>query len=318
MSTPSRTNNPNVESAVGVTEDDKNGARRLHQPESVPIRTSSSAKRSDSPKLTKKTKQQPSPMKHSELSMNGDESLPPLTPPPKINVHDSPTSTPQPRAVESVPLKARKKGFIGSMIIALVSCCTPSLKRKDELRRIRQQQQQQPRPTRESVELDNLKQKEEDERPTTSTSAIPEDEDGLPPSVPLRQPGPVAVLEEPKPSVTIAPEDTTDEIDPVPREETPPLLRDNDDDDDDDEDEHDKFMHRRGGFDRYMRDSVQLQAPFPPTEEESDALVVSPTLQISAQSGTESEESDSEEIGPRPFSTIFDEGQPKVYCTSNY
>ena len=233
---------------------------------------------------------------------------------PKINVPNSSTSTSQPRAAESVPLQELiSKGFFGSMIIALVSCCIPSLKHNDELRRIRQQQQPRP-PHRESVELDNLKQKEEDERPTTSTSAIPDDEHELPPSVPLREPGPVAILEEPKPSVTIAPEDTTDEKDPIPREETPPLLRDNDDDDED-EDEHDHFMQRRGGFDRFMRESVQLQAPFPPTQDESDALVVSPTPQISVQSGTESEESDCEEIGPRPFSTIFDEGQPKVYRT---
>jgi hypothetical protein len=308
MSTPSHNSNPNVENVIEVTKDDKNGKQGLHEPESVPLRTSSFAKRSDSPKLTRKTKQQHSTTKQPDVALNGDDSLQPPSPPPKINARNSSKST----------IKTRRKVFVQSIISALVSCCTPSSKHDDEVTKIRQQQQQrqqQPRPTTESVELDNLKQKQEHERPTTSISTIPEDDNELPPSVPLKAPGPVAILEEPKPSPPIALEDTAEE-DPIPREETPPLLRDNDDDDYD-EDEHDQFMQRRGGFDRFMRESVQLQAPFPPTQDESDALVVSPTPQISVQSGTESEESDAEEVVPRPFSTIFDEGQPKVNLTSN-
>lgn len=316
MSTPSRTNNPNVENIIEVTKDDKNEKRGLHEPDSVPIRTSS-AKRSDSPKLTRKTKQQPSTTKQPDLSANGDDSLPPPSPPPKIDVHNASRLTSQPPAPESVPLKTHKKGFLESVIIAVVSCCIPSLKASDELKRIRQQKQQQPRLIKELVELDNLRQKEEDERPTTSTSAIPEEEHELPPSAPLKESGPVSILEIPKPSGIILPEDTTEEKDLIPREETPPLLRDNDDDYEE-EDELDQFMQRRGGFDRFMRESVQLQAPFPPTQDETDALVVSPTPQISVQSGTESEESDGEEIGPRPLSAIFDEGQPKVHPTRNY
>ncbi len=318
MSTPSRNDNPNVENVIEVTKEDRNVKRGLLGPESVPIRTSSSAKRSDSPKLTKKTKQPPVTTKQPELSKNSD-GIPPPPPPPKNNAPNSSSSTSQPRAGDSVPIKGRKKGFLGPLIIALVSCCTPSTKHHDELGRIRhQQQQQQPRPTKEFIELDHLKQKEEDERPTTSTSAIPEDDHELHPSVPLTEPSAVAILEESKPSVTIAPEAGREEKDFIPREETPPLLRDNDEDEDEEDDEHGHFMGHRGGFDRFMRDSVQLQAPFPPTSDESDALVVSPTPQISVQSGTESEESDTEEVVPRPFSTVFDEGQPKVSQTQVY
>jgi hypothetical protein len=331
MSTPSRTTNRNAENAVqGSKEGSKDDSpktekRGLQEPISVPARTSSSsAKRSDSPRLTKKstlatTKNLPDIPVSSSSSKAGN--TPP--PPPKKNGNSSSSLQPQP--AESVPIKAHRRGYLESIIITLVSCCTPSsAKHEEEISPVRvqlqQQQQQEPqphRPVKEPLELDILKK--EDDRPTTSTGGIPDNE---PPAPPHRERTPTP--EEPKPIVTIT-HDAIVEKEPISRF-TPPLTHDEDDDDvrrplhlDDDDDEEYTTMTplEQLQAERALRHSMQIQAPFPPTGDESDALVVSPTPQISIQSGTESEESDGEDSSKqeeiqRPFTSMYDDSQPKV------
>ena len=314
MSTPSRTTNPNAENAIeGSKEESKDDSRKtekrgLQEPLSVPARTSSSANRSDSPKLTKKpklmtTKNLPDIPVSSSSPQAGN--TPP--PPPKNNANSSSSS--QPQLGESVPVKSRRRGFLESIIIALVSCCTPgSTKHEEETKpareQLQQQRQQEPqphRPVKEQLELDILKK--EDDRPTTSTGGVPDNDLPAPPHK-ERTPTP----EEPKPIVTTT-HDAIVEKEPTSRL-TPPVTHDEDDDDDrrhvhldDDEDEDEEYTTmtplEQLHAERALRQSMQIQAPFPPTEDESDALVVSPTPQISVQSGTESEESDAEEIVTR-------------------
>jgi hypothetical protein len=332
MSTPSRTTNPNTGNALqGSKEESKDDSpktekRGLQEPISVPARTSSSsAKRSDSPRSTKKstlstTKNLPDIPVSSSSSKAGNK--PPL--PPKKNGNSSSSSQPQP--AESVPIKFHRRTYLESIIIALVSCCTPSsTKHEEEIRPVRvqlqRQQQQEPqphRPVKEQLELDILKK--EDDRPTTSTGGIPDNE---PPAPPHRERTPTP--EEPKPTVTIT-HDAIVEKEPISRF-TPPLTQDDDDEDDrrplhlDDDDDDDGYTTmtplEQLQAERALRQSMQIQAPFPPTGDESDALVVSPTPQISIQSGTESEESDGEDSSKqeeiqRPFTSMYDDSQPKV------
>ena len=65
---------------------------------------------------------------------------------------------------------------------------------------------------------------------------------------------------------------------------------------------------------RALRESMSIQAPYPPNPDlqQSEAVVVSPTLQISV-TGTESEESETEDTIVRPpLTQIIDEPQPRV------
>src|SRR5437667_11248677 len=95
MSTSSGANNPDVESVVETAQDNdtpRTIKRTVQEPESVPVRTSSSPRRSDPPKLARKSKQTSHDPSNS-LSSNGtDPSLPP--PPPKgTNVTNSSSSS---------------------------------------------------------------------------------------------------------------------------------------------------------------------------------------------------------------------------------
>jgi hypothetical protein len=152
--------------------------------------------------------------------------------------------------------------------------------------------------------MESLKQ--DDDRPTTSTIGVSPDgldTDNLP--VQNRD-----TLDDTKPSVTISPDAITDK-EPAPKIATPPLAPLNEDDDQ----EHitmstDNEQERE----RELRQSIQIQAPFPPTSDESqtDARVISPAPQISLQQTTESEDSDEEEEVPEVIRTIVDEPQPRV------
>jgi hypothetical protein len=160
------------------------------------------------------------------------------------------------------------------------------------------------------MEMDSLKK--ENNLPTLSTIGIPSvAEESQAPPVPSKKRDTTApVLEETKPTVTIAPDVITDkETNGQPRILTPPLQPSNEES----TDEELGTISTDDGRDRQLRDSLQIQAPFPPTSDEvqSDALVVSPSPQISIQNSSESEESDTEEV-PRPLNINIDEPQPRV------
>jgi len=265
----------------------------------------------------------------------------PPTPPPKTTLKPSlkPTSAVHPR--ESIPQQGQvenhppKRSAWDSFLLGLISCCTPNKKAgeddEDDESQIGRTHLSHRR-RKDPIELDSIHKNNEsiDQLPSSSpstngvhpssSSSAPGDETAPPvpskhrdaPTLPsiLSTGGigvPSVVLE--KPAVTISP-DAIPEKEPAPRVITPPLQPVDHDDDDidrgtnistDDEREREKEL----------RHSVQLQAPFPPTADElaqSDALVVSPSPQLST---TDSEESESEEI-PRPFAQILEEGQPRV------
>jgi hypothetical protein len=297
----SQSTNPQAESAVETAQnesgDDWHKNEKRGSIES-PVRTTS-PKRSDSPKLTKKSKQDPSVKKNPDTTSSPQNGNTPPAPPPKNNVSKSSSSS-RPLPSKTVLIKTHKKGFLESILVALVACCSPDTKHNDEPAT---SQPQAPHHVNESIEMDILKK--EDDRPTTSTSGIPDNE---PPVIPLKARDPITD-EEAKPSVVIAPNAIMDkDTSTPPRSYTPPQ----------DYKRISTIDHPTDPLtaERELRHSMQIQAPFPPTTDESDAFVVSPPVVVSPQislqsSTTESEESDLEDI-PRPFHAIFEEGQPKV------
>jgi hypothetical protein len=164
--------------------------------------------------------------------------------------------------------------------------------------------------------------KKEDDRPTTSTGGIPDNELAIvslktQPEVPVEEekvpvvdPTTLPPLPEkgaggPEPEMTPVPEEGEAEesyIDTAIRRRST----------------HEPSDYEAASAERHLRDSVQIQAPFPP-EDESDAFVVSPTPptapspapQIAIQTTSEPEQTSEVDDVPRPFTT-FDDGQPKV------
>jgi hypothetical protein len=218
-------------------------------------------------------------------------------------------------------------GFFETIIVAIVSCCSPAATKPDE-EPVRTPAKVRP-PIKEAVEMESITKKEDD-RPTTSTGGIPDNELAIVSLKTQREP---SVVEEEK------------RVEPV-RAETPPpppekasaesesspqvVLPRKDSEEEIEQSYIDTEIRRRStheqtdyesaSAERHLRDSVQIQAPFP-SDDESDAFVVSPTPpqspstsvapQISIQSTSESEESSEVDEVPRPFST-FDDGQPKA------
>jgi hypothetical protein len=162
--------------------------------------------------------------------------------------------------------------------------------------------------------------RKEDDRPTTSTGGIPDNELAI---VSLKTQPELPVEEEKVPvaDTTLPPPPLKG---PAPEPETTPVH----DEGDAEESYIDTAIRRRSthepsdyetaSAERHLRDSVQIQAPFPP-EDESDAFVVSPTTptattpspQIAIQTTSEPEDTSEVDEVPRPFTT-FDDGQPKV------
>jgi hypothetical protein len=234
----------------------------------------------------------------------------PPTPPPKNDIPRSMSSRkPKPVAISRSNSPPKKKGFIESLLDGLLSCCTPSSSHDDEDGPGRTQPR---RRGKGSVEMDSLRK--ENDHPTTSTiGVLVTDEDTAPP-VPKKRESASEQFEETKPSVTIASDVITEkETNGQPRVVTPLLHPVGEDDDEElatvstDDDQRE----------RELRHSMQIQAPFPPTADEvqSDALLVSPTPEISLQNTSEPEESDVEEV-PRPLNQIIDEPQPRVVSIS--
>ena len=233
----------------------------------------------------------------------------PPTPPPKNPPKSRARKANVPTLTTAPP---PKKGIFEQFITALASCCSPlSPKKPDQTRTHRANSRIKPRHV---VEMDRLKK--ESEHPTLSTIGMSSvDEESHPPPVPAKKRDTIVpVVEEPKPTVTIAPDVVTDkETNGQPRILTPPLQPTSDESDDElgttstDDDRE-----------RQLRDSLQIQAPFPPTSDEvqSEALVVSPSPQISVESNSESDEPEVEEV-PRPINISIDEPQPRVKSQSS-
>lgn len=230
---------------------------------------------------------------------------PPKNPPSKSRARKANVPTPK----TSPP---PKKGIFEQFITAIASCCSPSsTKKPDQTRTHRTDSRVKPKHV---VEMDSLKK--ESEHPTVSTIGMSSvDEESQAPPVPAKKRDTtLPVVEEPKPTVTIAPDVITDkETNGQPRILTPPLQPASDESDDElgtistDDDRE-----------RQLRDSLQIQAPFPPTSDEvqSEALLVSPSPQISVESNSESEEPELEEV-PHPININIDEPQPRVKSQSS-
>jgi hypothetical protein len=209
----------------------------------------------------------------------------PPTPPPKPQRRHQP---PPAKTVAPVQPKKKKMGFIERLTIALATCCQPSSARDSTGKR-------------ETVEMESVQK----EQVSTTTSDKESD-------TPKR-------TEDNRPTVTIAPDVMTEkEANGQTRIVTPTILPSHS--------EYDEEMDETISTDeetrereRALRESISIQAPYPPTSDElqqSEAVVVSPTPQISLTS-TESEESESEETIPRPLTQIIDEPQPRVVTFRN-
>lgn len=229
----------------------------------------------------------------------------PPTPPPKNPPSKSRarrTNAPIPK-----PPPPPKTGIFEQLVAALVSCCSPSEPKKYDKPRPNRTEPR--RKTRQMMEMDSLKK--ENDNPTLSTIGIPSvDEESQAPPVPSKKRDTAApVVDETKPTVTITPDVVADkETNGQPRVLTPPFQPSGDE-----SDEEHGTISTDDGRDRQLRDSLQIQAPFPPTSDEvqSDALVVSPSPQISIQTSSESEEPEVEEV-PRPININIEEPQPSV------
>jgi hypothetical protein len=278
----------------------KHSKRESLAPESLPTRHSSLPKtrgRAGSSKSSKSSSESKhdSPTTENHKSMGTSipaEDIPP-TPPPK---NDTPRNAPRSMPGSSAP---KKEGFLRSFMTGLLSCCSPGKKHDDKSGANRQARRR--RVDNESIEMESPKQDDE-----TSTTGVPLS-DGEAPLVPIKKRD---TPEETKLSVTIAPDVTTDK-ESTPRILTPPLgpLPE-----DDDEEHVTMATDNEREREKEMRNSMQIQAPFPPTsDEQTDALVVSPTPQISLQQTTESEDSEEDEEPLEVIRTpIVDEPQPRV------
>jgi hypothetical protein len=273
----------------------KQGKRESIAPESLPTRHSSLPRTRGRAESSKSSKSKPdSPISENHTSAIAAFDDVPPTPPPK---NDSPKS-----AQKSVPSSTtpKREGFFASLITRLVSCCIPSKSHDDEVRR---QPFRRRRADKESIEMDTTKQ--DDDHPTTST---------ISPGVEVESP-PVPARDTPediKPSVTIAPDVITDK-ESTPRIITPPLGPLTEDDD-----EESGFIPSEDRErEKEIRQSMQIQAPFPPSaDEQTDAVVVSPAPQVSLQHTSDSEESEEEEEPLEVIRAIVDEPQPRVYLLS--
>jgi hypothetical protein len=240
-------------------------------------------------------------------SLDKPPTPPPKNPPSKSRARkaNAPTTKPPPPP---------KKGIFERFIIALGSCCAPSETKKQE--HARTQRTDSRRKPKQGLEMESLKK--ENEHPTLSTIGMSSvDEESQAPPVPAKKRDTSApVVEEQKPTVTIAPDVITDkETNGQPRILTPPLQPTSDESDDEL-----GTISTDDGRDRQLRDSLQIQAPFPPTSEEvqSEALLVSPSTQTSVPTSNESEDPEVEvEEVPRQMNINIDEPQPRVNSQSS-
>jgi hypothetical protein len=272
-----------------------------------PARNSSLA-RSDSPTrsrnnndTTTTTTTTPTPAPTS----NTDDKPP--TPPPKNNAPPPKSSSP-PRArggdsvhIESPP----KRGIWGTLVVALLSCCSPEPKTTDD-EPVPIQKGTSQRLKKQSIEMDSLKN--EDDQPTTSTVAPPApvvEKPIEPPPVPEKE---EPTIEEHKPSVTLAPDTITKRQSVGKRNITPPLGIPPTIEIDDNESTDDGELWRK---EREIRHSLQIQAPFPPSDD-TDALVVSP-----AAPSIPSDEEEEYDINEKRLYSKIDGEEPEV-CISHH
>src|SRR5277367_897580 len=261
----------------------------ISNPQSFPARNSSLG-RSDSP-----TRSRNNNNNHTTAVPASNTDDKPPTPPPKNNVPSKSSSPPRARGGDSVHIESSpKRGFWGTLVIALVSCCSPAPKTTyDEPAPIQNRTSQ--RLKKQSIEMDSLK------KPTTSTVGPPVVEKPVePPPVPAKE---EPVVEEHKQSVTPAPDTITKRHSVGKRNITPPLGVPPTIDIDDNESTDDGELRRK---EREIRHSLQIQAPFPPSDD-TDALVVSP----SAPSIPSDEEEDYDINEKRLYSKIDGE-EPEV------
>ena len=289
------------EASQGELGDDSLKKWEKKEPESLPARNSSLPKSRISPDPVHEKMDVPNEglkdvMKDSPApTVEKPPTPPPKNPPSKSRARKTNVPTPKP----SPP---PKKGLFEQIVAALASCCSPSETTKhDQPRTNRTESRRKPKQV---MEMDSLKK--ENNIPTLSTIGIPSvAEESQAPPVPSKKRDTTApVSEETKPTVRIAPDVITDkETNGQPRILTPPLQPSSEES----TDEELGTISTDDGRDRQLRDSLQIQAPFPPTSDEvqSDALVVSPSPQISIQNSSESEESDTEEV-PRPLNINID------------
>ena len=262
----------------------------ISNPQSFPARNSSLG-RSDSPNHARDVKQ--------NENNNGTTSAPtdkPPTPPPKNNAPHSPS--PHARVSDSVHIDSPKRGFWGSLVVALATCCSPTpTTTYDEPAQSQKHTSQ--RLKKQSIEMDSLKN--EDDQPTTSTVGVPEVEKPAsvePPPVPAKE---EPVVEEFKPSVTLAPDTITKRHSVGKRNITPPLVVPPAVEIDDNESQDDELWRKE----REIRHSLQIQAPFPPADD-TDALVVSPAPSIP------SDEEEDYDINEKRLYSKIDGEEPEV------
>ena len=271
-----------LQSQAAAEKAPKNEKRtEISTPQSFPDRTSSLG-RSDSPKTTSALTDKPP------------------TPPPKNNAPKPPS--PHTREGDSVHIDSHKRGFWGSLVVALATCCSPTpTKTYDDP--VQTQKRPSQRLKKQSIEMDSLKNG--DDQPTTSTmGVVPVVEK---PVEPVESPPPVPAKEEPtseehKPSVTLAPDTITKRHSVGKRNITPPLGVTPAIEVDDNESQDDELWRKE----REIRHSLQIQAPFPPADD-TDALVVSP-----AAPSIPSDEEEDYDINEKRLYSKIDGEEPEV------
>ena len=260
----------------------KSGKRESLAPQSLPARNSSLQ---SSRQQGNTSETVPVPISKDNMSQNDDEKPP--TPPPKPQRRRQP-SAPKEGTVE--PVKQNKAGLFARIMIALATCCQPSTAGVES----------RPRRVKEPLEMETMRK----DLPTTSK---PNEKDS--------EAAKLRVMEDTRPSVTIAPDaQTQKEPNGQARIVTPALLPVHHEDEDDEAEGTISTDEETKDRERALRESISIQAPFPPTQDElqqSEAVVVSPAPQISLSS-TESEDSETEETIPRQLNQIVDEPQPRV------
>jgi hypothetical protein len=201
-----------------------------------------------------------------------------------------------------VHIDSRKRGFWGSLVVALATCCSPTpAKTYDDPGQSQKRTSQ--RLKKQSIEMDSLKNG--DDQPTTSTmGVVPVVEK---PVEPMEPPPPVPAKEEPtseehKPSVTLAPDTITKRHSVGKRNITPPLGVTPAIEVDDNESQDDELWRKE----REIRHSLQIQAPFPPADD-TDALVVSP-----AAPSIPSDEEEDYDINEKRLYSKIDGEEPEV------
>lgn len=313
MSAPS---NAAEKSALNVPEpsqedvvDDSPKKWETKEPGSLPARNSSLPKPRKSPGVANEKMDAP---KEGVEDIVKDSPAPtvekPPTPPPKNPPSKSRARKANVPVSKPSPPPPKKKGIVEQFMDVLASCCSPSEPKKhDQTRTNRKEPRRKPKHV---MEMDSLRK--ENDIPTLSTIGIPSvyEESQAPPVPSKKRDATAPAAEETKPSVTIAPEANLDkETNGQPRILTPPLQPTSEES----TDEELGTISTDDGRDRQLRDSLQIQAPFPPTSDEvpSEAVVVAPSPQISIQNSSDPEDSEPEEV-PRPININIDEPQPRV------